>query len=165
MATWKNKSVRLASTIFAIALICYSINKAFNIIIFEFVEWTNQKGIFEYPIYEAIDDPTIVLLKVSIDVLIIVCSLIRLLRTSKNKNQRFMVVLILLKCFDILIFVFGAGLMLHNLIDNIFEETSSIFMFAVFLSTGYWVFCLLIYCFWKFRNEKNPSRASYTEHI
>ena len=162
---WKNKSVRITSTIFVIAMICYAINKAFNMIIIDLVELTNQNGILDYPIYEAIDDPTIVLLKVSIDVLIIVCILIKLLRASKNKNQRFVVILILLKCFDILLFIFGAGLMLHGLIDNIFEDTSCIFILAVFLSTGYWVLSLLIFCFWMFRHKKNINSATCTKHI
>ena len=65
---------------------------------------------------------------------------------EKHKHLLFFgIVSILFKCFDMLLFVVSSTLFLHGILDEMFEETSSVLMFAVFHSVGYLIFVPISY--------------------
>ena len=141
MVAMNNRYVRVTFCALIILFIYYIINGIKTAI------EEHQKEIFEYPIYEAFDDVTVILIKVFTDVCIIFSIILTIIvRTFKRrqleKQNMFMILSIiatLLKCFDMLLFVIISFLFLHGVIDEMFEETSSVLMFAVFHSIGYFI--------------------------
>ena len=156
MGISNNKYARFALYSITILLIYYIISGIKNEIVI------HNKEIFEYPIYEAFDDPTVILIKVFTDVSIILgIILVIIIQTLKNrivgKQRHYLMTLILLKCFEMLVFISISFLFLHGMIDDIFEETSFILVFAVFHSVGYFIFVpVLYYCivYFKWNNKK-----------
>ena len=170
MAVMNNKYVRFS---------CYVI---IGIAIFHIIRGikteieNHNKEIFEYPIYEALDDPTVILVKFFTDVCIIVGIIFSIiLRKIKNVSQEkhksllfFGMVSVLFKCFDMLLFVVSSALFLHGILDEMFEETSSVLMFAVFHSVGYLIFVPISYfcvnnVIWKRTYSKHFVNKGYEE--
>ena len=170
MAVMNNKYVRFS---------CYVI---IGIAIFHIIRGikteieNHNKEIFEYPIYEALDDPTVILVKFFTDVCIIVGIIFSIiLRKLKNVSQEkhksllfFGMVSVLFKCFDMLLFVVLSFLFMHGILDEMFQETSSILMFAVFHSIGYLIFVPISYfcvnnVIWKRTYSKHFVNKGYEE--
>ena len=170
MAVMNNKYVRFS---------CYVI---IGIAIFHIIRGikteieNHNKEIFEYPIYEALDDPTVILVKFFTDVCIIVGIIFSIiLRKLKNVSQEkhksllfFGMVSVLFKCFDMLLFVVSSFLFMHGILDEMFQETSSILMFAVFHSIGYLIFVPISYfcvnnVIWKRTYSKHFVNKGYEE--
>ena len=165
MGVSNNKYVRFSFCFLTIILIYYIMNGIKNEIV------NHNKEIFEYPIYEAFDDVTVILIKIFTDVCIIFSIILTIIvRTFKRRQLEkqnmfmiFSIIATLLKCFDMLLFVIISYLFLHGMIDEMFEETSSVLMFAVFHSFGYFI-CVptLYYCVgnlnWTTKSTKSKNR-------
>ena len=170
MAVMNNRYVRFSCYVIIVISIYYIIRAIKTEI------ENHNKEIFEYPIYEALDDPTIILIKFFTDVCIIVGIIFSIiLRKLKNGSIEklkhllfFGIVSILFKCFDMLLFVVSSALFLHGILDELFEETSSVLMFAVFHSIGYLIFVPITYLcvnnvIWKRTYSKHCVNKGYEE--
>ena len=148
-------------------LVCYLVNTFSKDYGMNVVTSINRKEIFDYPLYEAMDDLTIILVKVFIDVLmILLCVLNQLFKRQRSgKRQTFGISLILLKCIDVLLFVIISWLFVHGWIDDMFDETSTVLGFSVFLSIGYCVFVSFLYCLMCLRHRKSSNRDTFMEYI
>ena len=159
MGVSNNKYVRLSLYFLTIILIYYIMSGIKNEIV------NHNKEIFEYPIYEALDDPTVILIKIFTDASIVLgITFIIIIKTLKygivERQTLYLMTLILLKCLEELVFVFVSFLFLHGMIDDIFEETSFILVFAVFHSFGYLSFVPILYHFiiYSSSNKKHPKK-------
>ena len=157
--------ILLFSLIFT--LVCYLVNTFSKDYGMNVVTSMNRKEIFDYPLYEAMDDLTIILVKVFIDVLmILLCVLNQFFKRQRSgKRQTFGISLILLKCIDVLLFVIISWLFVHGWIDDMFDETSTVFGVSVFLSIGYFVFVSFLYCLMCLRHRKSSNRDTFMEYI
>ena len=161
MGVSNNKYVRYSFCFLTIILIYYIMNGIKNEIV------NHNKEIFEYPIYEAFDDPTVILIKIFTDASIVLGIIfIIIIKTLKygivERQKLYWMILILFKCLEMLVFVFVSFLFLHGMIDDIFEETSFILAFAVFHSFGYLSFVPILYYLIIYLNWNKKHSKEYT---
>ena len=95
----------------------------------------------------------IVTLKLFTDICVLLCFILFRFYTSKQHKCLFFITLfIVLKCFDTLVFIIIAALLLkygyvYIMFLNVFEGSSMILLFAVILFVAYWSSLFLIYTF------------------
>ena len=98
-------------------------------------------------------DISIVMLKLFTDICVLLCFILFRFYTSKQHKCLFFITLfIVLKCFDTLVFIIIAALLLkygyvYIMFLNVFEGSSMILLFAVILFVAYWSSLFLIYTF------------------
>ena len=102
---------------------------------------------------EASSDISIVILKLFSDICVLLCFILfRFYISKQHKCLFFITLFIVLKCFDSLVFIIIAAILLkygdvYILFLKYFEGSSMILLFAVILFVAYWSSLFLIYTF------------------
>ena len=144
MIAYRNKYTYVTAAFILLLLFC--LIKGLVILLEEVLDYP----IPNYPIpylIEAMDASTVIIVKVFTDQLILVLIIVVIVRSCKLRQTNFVLLLTTLKCFDTLLFVAIAGLIMNGYIDNQFDETFILIMMALILSTIYAVCSYMLYIF------------------